>query len=154
MSRFANVGMLPAGMREQVEAKLAEQTRTVQLLGPSGKPGRKHANGPRKPAYTLGKLLWQIQAHKLPAAVIEHKFHATRKWRFDLAWPAAKIACEIEGLTHDGGRHQRVAGYTEDCRKYLAALLDGWRVVRITPGMVRSGEGARALVALLSHGGA
>ena len=29
--------------------------------------------------------------------VYEYKFHPTRRWRFDLAWPDKKVAVEVQG---------------------------------------------------------
>lgn len=77
------------------------------------------------------------QKNHTPLPKREHVFHATRKWRFDFAWPNRKIAVEIEGITAEGGRHQRREGFEADCEKYNAAMLDGWMVLRFTPRMVR-----------------
>lgn len=71
--------------------------------------------------------------------VAEHKFHPSRLWRFDFAYPALKIAVEIEGGTWTGGRHTRGSGYAADAEKYNAAAIDGWLVVRGDGKMVRSG---------------
>jgi very-short-patch-repair endonuclease len=62
-----------------------------------------------------------------------------RRWRFDFAWPALRLAVGVEGGTWTAGRHSRGAGYEADCEKYAAALIDGWRVLRVTTGQVRSG---------------
>lgn len=64
----------------------------------------------------------------LPGAEMapEHRFHPTRRWRFDFAWPACKVAVELEGR----GRHQTVAGVRADCEKYNTAALMGWTVLR------------------------
>lgn len=82
------------------------------------------------------------QAHGLPLPKREHQFHPVREWCFDFAWPEQKLALEIEGVLWQGGggRHQRVAGYEEDCEKYTEAVaLLGWRLIRATPKMLRSG---------------
>jgi len=74
-----------------------------------------------------------------PPFVREYVF-CERKWRFDFAWPAAKIAVEIEGGVHEGagrGRHMRQLGFTDDCVKYGEAALLGWRVLRLTPPMIQ-----------------
>ena len=73
------------------------------------------------------------QVHGLPVPVAEHRFHATRKWRFDFAWPAARVALEVEGGVWTGGRHTRGAGYAGDVEKYNEATLAGWRVLRCQP---------------------
>ena len=64
--------------------------------------------------------------------VREHRFHATRRWRFDAAWPIARVAVELEGGLYTRGRHLRASGYDADCEKYNAAALAGWRVLRYT----------------------
>lgn len=66
----------------------------------------------------------------------EYRFHATRKWRFDFALPDNRIAFELEGGIWSGGRHNRARGFTDDCEKYNAATLLGWRVFRFTSIML------------------
>lgn len=65
--------------------------------------------------------------------VKEFTFHPTRKWRFDYAIPAHKIAVEVEGGAWTQGRHTRPKGFIGDMEKYNAATLLGWRVLRVTP---------------------
>lgn len=75
----------------------------------------------------------------LPRPVREHRFHATRKWRFDYALPGRlMIALEVEGGVWTGGRHTRGAGYLGDCEKYNEAALLGWLVLRCTPSKLRT----------------
>lgn len=74
-----------------------------------------------------------------PVPVGEHRFHPTRMWRFDVAFPGAKLAVEIEGGAWTAGRHTRGKGYEADAEKYSEAALLGWRVLRATPGMVNRG---------------
>lgn len=63
----------------------------------------------------------------------EHKFHPTRKWKFDFAFVHHKIAVEIEGGVWTGGRHTRGSGFVKDMEKYNAATELGWRILRYTP---------------------
>ncbi len=74
-----------------------------------------------------------------PEPVPEYRFHPVRMWRFDLAWPGAKLALELEGVTRSAGRHQRVAGYEADCLKYGEALVMRWWVLRATPKQLQGG---------------
>ena len=75
----------------------------------------------------------------LPAPVREFKFLPDRKYRFDFAWPSQaivgapgwRLAVEIEGLTAQGGRHQRKDGFVNDAEKYRLALEQCWMVHRI-----------------------
>jgi hypothetical protein len=63
--------------------------------------------------------------------VEEHRFHETRRWRFDFAHPASKVAVEIEGGIFIAGRHTRGAGFVGDCEKLNTAQLMGWIIYRI-----------------------
>ncbi len=81
-----------------------------------------------------------IQAAGLPAPETEYRFAPPRRWRFDYAWPANRLALEIEGGTWTGGRHVRGRGYERDCEKYSEAALRGWRVLRVTSAMLRDGR--------------
>lgn len=76
----------------------------------------------------------------LPDAVQEHRFHSTRKWRFDHADPEKKIAVEYEGIMSAKSRHTSITGYSNDCEKYGKAALMGWIVIRVTALMVRDGR--------------
>lgn len=70
----------------------------------------------------------------------EYRFHKTRRWRFDFAWPDRKLAVEIQGGIFVGGAHTRGAGFRADREKINAAILDGWRVLEFTDREVTNGE--------------
>jgi very-short-patch-repair endonuclease len=72
--------------------------------------------------------------------VREHRFHHTRKWRFDLALVGKRVGVEIDGGSFKSGRHSRGAGQRSDMEKYGEALKLGWIVVRCMPEHVRSGQ--------------
>lgn len=80
-----------------------------------------------------------MRAHKL-APEPEFKFHDTRKWRFDFAFPNEKVAVEVEGGTWVSGRHNRGDGFVRDTEKYNAAAVLGWCVLRFTDKAINSGE--------------
>jgi hypothetical protein len=85
-------------------------------------------------------IVSQLRMAGLPDPVEEFRFAPPRRWRFDLAWPERKLAVEVEGGVWTGGRHTRPAGYLKDIEKYNEASILGWRLVRITPAMIKSGE--------------
>ncbi len=74
----------------------------------------------------------------------EHKFHPTRKWKFDyVLWDVSNlsnIAIEIEGGVWMRGRHTRGKGYQNDMEKYNAATALGWRVFRFSTEDVLRGR--------------
>jgi very-short-patch-repair endonuclease len=70
--------------------------------------------------------------------VEEHKFHPTRKWRFDYSLPEHKIAIEIDGGVYGGGRHNRGSGFINDCEKFNEATALGWYCYRIPTPMVNT----------------
>lgn len=67
----------------------------------------------------------------------EWQFDDDRKWRFDWAIPALKIALEYEGgifRQYEGahGAHSTAGLFTKDTDKYNRATVLGWRVIRVT----------------------
>jgi len=85
-------------------------------------------------------LVTQCRALRLPVPVLEHRFHPTRRWRFDAAWLSHKLAVEVDGGGFVQGRHSRGAGMEKDAEKFAEAMLLGWRVIRTTPRQVKSGQ--------------
>lgn len=79
-----------------------------------------------------------LDAAKLPLPSHEWPFHADRRWRFDYAWLADKVALEVEGGVWTNGRHTRGSGFLKDVEKYNAAATLGWRVLRVTPDKLTS----------------
>ena len=85
-----------------------------------------------------GKVLAQLVG--FPDPVTELLFHPKRKWRFDFAWEEQKLALEIHGGIHSGGRHTRGRGFVEDRAKMNEAVLLGWTVLEVTPEHIKSGQ--------------
>ena len=94
----------------------------------------------------------QCAAAGLPAATTEYRFHPVRLWRFDFAWPDRLIALEVDGGGWVNGRHSRGAGIEKDCEKFNTACALGWRVLRVTPAMVRDGRALAAIEAAMTGG--
>ena len=90
---------------------------------------------------------FQMQAAGLPIPEFEYMFAKKigRLWRFDIAYPDRKIAVELEGGVWTRGRHTRGKGFINDCDKYNAATLMGWRVFRFTRDHVDSGTALKTL---------
>lgn len=72
---------------------------------------------------------WALLAADLPAPETEYRFHPTRRWRFDAAWPPQRVAVELSGGLWAYGAHTRPAGVQRDMQKHNAAVLCGWRVL-------------------------
>lgn len=83
--------------------------------------------------------------------VTQHRFHATRRWRFDFAWPSLKLAVEIQGGTWIRGRHARGSGIQQDAEKLNAAQRAGWCVLLFTGADVESGRAIEETMAELRH---
>lgn len=96
-------------------------------------------------------LAWQIRAAHLHMPAREFQFAKPRRWRFDFAWLAEMVAVEVEGGIWIAGRHSRGRGFEADCEKYLAALVAGWKVLRVTPAMVEDGRALDALTRVLGN---
>ena len=103
----------------------------------------------------LARVLCEIEAATGQMAYMEYWFHPTRKYRFDGAFPVAKVAVEIEGLP--GGpsgksRHTTWGGFQGDIVKYRAAEDLGWRVLRFTWREVRDGTAQKSITKVLKGG--
>jgi very-short-patch-repair endonuclease len=86
-------------------------------------------------------MLQQLKATRLTKGLLRnYRFHATRLWLFDFAWPEQRVALEVDGGHASGGRHVRPKGFEADCEKINAAVLDGWAVLRVTSTHVRDGQ--------------
>lgn len=125
------------GWRNLKESDLAKQLPSVTRL-----PAQPKVNK------ALAAVSFQCKMLGLPAPVAEFRFHPTRKWQFDLAWPDLKVAIEQEGIVYPkeagdhrlGGRHVSVKGFRDDLEKYGEAFKLGWRVLRALPEQVENGQ--------------
>lgn len=97
-------------------------------------------------------LLAQIREHAFKEPEREYRFHRDRKWRFDFAYPAIRLAIEVEGGIWSGGRHTRGSGFEADCEKYNEAAAAGWRVIRFTPGMIMKLKAIEFLERIFANG--
>ncbi len=87
-------------------------------------------------------LLFQMKAIGLPEPEREHKFHPTRRWKFDFVWKDKMIAVECEGMSwkyKKKSRHTQAAGFLGDCEKYNHATELGWQVYRFPSKMIYEG---------------
>lgn len=68
----------------------------------------------------------------------EYRFHPTRRFRIDIAFPEIKLAIEIEGGIWRGkfGRHTNPVGFCADMVKYNFLTQFGWRLLRYQPSKV------------------
>lgn len=88
------------------------------------------------PAVRLKVFYEMLRQSRLVLPVPEFRFDPDgRRWRFDFAWPATKVALEVDGgiWTKGGGRHTRGSGWLKDTEKLNRAAVLGWRMLRCTP---------------------
>jgi len=131
----------------------------------------KRGGGKHRAVRDYGDRVEKIcRVHDVPAPVREYQFDTDgwtpprydkngnlklRKWRFDCAWPDAKVAVECHGGIGGGanrGRHVRRGGINADAEKMTAAQLQGWTVLVFTADQIPSslfGEKVDQLVAVL-----
>jgi hypothetical protein len=105
---------------------------------------------PHGSTYAAREALGFFAKVHIPAPELEFVFHPERKWRFDFAWPAAKLALEVQGGVHSGGRHTNPQGYLNDMEKENAAACLGWRILKTTPQSLLSFGTAAMLEKALS----
>lgn len=92
---------------------------------------------PTKPAIKIDTksllFLKLLEDASLPLPRLEFKFHPSRKWRADYAWPDHGLILEVEGAVWTHGRHTRGSGFVKDMQKYNAAAMLGFRILRVQP---------------------
>lgn len=115
--------------------------------------------GAMKPSAPEALLAAQLRAAGI-AFEQEFKFCAWRKWRADFAagrggsgvaggaW-LTTILVEIQGGGFIQGGHSRGMGLERDCEKLATAAALGWRVLPVTPRMVRDGRALALIEAAL-----
>lgn len=109
------------------------------------------AKQPKVPSQGEETLALHLRCAGLPAVAREHRFHPTRQWRFDFAWPDLKVAVEVEGGIGINGRHTRPGGFRGDMEKYNAAVELGWVVLRYDLRMIKSGHAVRQIESAIEH---
>lgn len=101
----------------------------------------------------LTDLPLKIVAVTIPAPVREHRFDRVRKWRFDFAYPAMRLAIEVQGGIFSRGRHTRGAALLKEYEKLNEAALAGWRVLFVTPQQVQNGEATKLIARAIANEG-
>lgn len=130
---------------------LVRQLRAKGILPVPENPASAAKRGPTLQAASKGEeeFALQLRALRLPPPQREFRFHPHRAFRFDFAWPqlpcGRRLAVEIEGGLHSGGRHVRPQGYKRDLEKYNSAVALGWTLLRFSSAMVFNGEAVRAV---------
>lgn len=81
-----------------------------------------------------------LRARGLPQPHQEYRFHDSRLWRFDYAFPAWNLAIEVDGGLFVRGAHVRGARILKTHEKLNAAAAMGWRILYTTPDRLCSGE--------------
>lgn len=95
-------------------------------------------------------LVWQLRAIRLPPDDREALLIPGRRWRYDFVWwTPVKLVVEVEGGHWIGGRHTRGKGFDEDIAKYAAAMLAGYRVLRVTRTHIENGQAVTWIEQLL-----
>ena len=59
----------------------------------------------------------------------QYKFHPTRKYRADFAFPQYKVLVEIQGGSYTRGAHHTPKGYSQNCLRQIEATILGWRMI-------------------------
>lgn len=94
---------------------------------------RYRADTPVRAGRYDGLILGLCRSHGLPLPDPEYRFAPPRRWRFDFAWIAQKVALEVQGGLFIQGRHSRGGALLKEHEKLNTAAALGWRVIYATP---------------------
>ncbi len=119
----------------------AQSRKALSALRKGARPRARKAKEPREPKAVPPRFAAMLTAAALPLPVTEHRFHPTRLWRFDYAWPSARVALEVDGGIWVNGGHNRGAQMLKTWEKEnTAAAFYGWRILRCEPKGLCSAE--------------
>ena len=122
-------------------------------------PTPRHSQSPAKnaprpsqavPAAGESLLAQQLALSRIPGWQTQYRFLPPRRFRADFAWPQARLLVEVDGGGWMTGRHHRGPGYRGDRVRDALAMIADWRVLRVTPEQVASGEALGWIKALLT----
>ncbi len=138
--------MIPAAERSAPKPKA-----TKRQIDQSVKPKRQRpAHWPDGIGSELEfMLINRLERTGLPAPLPQYRVIPGRDFRFDLCWPAQRVAVEVQGGIWVNGAHSRGSGVERDCTKYCLAAAAGWRVLPVTKSMIESGEAVRLIAQAL-----
>lgn len=82
---------------------------------------------------------WHSNPRLISKCVEEYR--RDRDFRVDFAYPAFKVAIEVDGVVYGGqvGRHQTGAGFARDRNKDAALRLAGWDCIHVTAAQIKDG---------------
>ena len=134
---------------------MTRRTRLPATTAEEGSPRKTDSAGVRSQKATGSvledHLLVSMRSQRIPEPEREYRFHPTRRWRLDFAWPERGLAVEIEGGIYRGGGHTSVTGIKRDVDKANALTMLGWRLLRFHGDQVRSGEAAALIAEALAQ---
>ncbi len=90
-------------------------------------------------------LLLEIEAAELPAPECQYKFHGSRKWKADFAWPCYRVIAEVNGGTYQHMGHTTGAGVHRDYEKQNAAQLMGYIYLEFDRAMIEDGTAVKTI---------
>lgn len=70
---------------------------------------------------------------RVPLPELEYRFHPTRRFRLDFAWPSQRLGLEVQGGVWVRGKHGRGSGIVKDHDKGNALACLGWRLLQVQP---------------------
>lgn len=97
------------------------------------------------------ELADQLARSNVPPPERQFRGIPGRRFRFDFAWPAQRVAVEVDGGIWIGGRHARGSGIEGDAAKLSLAAAHGWRVLRVTRRLIESGEAVALIEQALAY---
>ncbi|QIC64476.1 DUF559 domain-containing protein [Acinetobacter schindleri] len=131
---------------------IAEYKKMVKAIGSKGRSKRPKVKGEKIPNEFEAKLARELKTLKIDFEQ-EFYFHPERKWRADFHLIGKKILVEVEGGIWSGGRHTRGRGYIGDMKKYNAATMMGYQVIRFSTDQVKSGHAIQQIEKMIGDWG-
>lgn len=72
-----------------------------------------------------------LKAHPRIKPECQYRWHPTRKYRADFAFPEKRVIVEVQGTRSYKSRHLTPTGYHQDAIKMCEAQIMGWKYLYI-----------------------
>lgn len=92
-----------------------------------------------------------LHSRDIPTPERQFLYAEGRKLRADFAWPEHRLLLEAQGGVYTRQAHGSITGILADIDRSNAAVLNGWRMLRVTPEMVRSGQALELIRAAMDR---
>ena len=107
---------------------------------------------PKAPSEHEARFKLQLRANKIYVFKEQYRFHPTRQWKIDFAFPSAKLGIELDGaIFGKKSGHNTGVGILRKMEKSNELQKMGWRIFSFSGDQVKSGYAINYILEVLNE---